>query len=277
MRGVLMKFFEKEMTQVKYSAAAIKILSFEIKPMQICIRPHWHDRMEILRIKKGEMFLDIATETLKVKQGEVVILPPKTVHRGFSANDILEYDVLMFDIRTFYNETDICKKYLPAIFDGRAKFVNTTSNNEVVASVDRLCNLVDIDSLSANAEIYNLIDCLIKSCLLSFSSSIESSLAFEMISFLEENYKAEINSDIIGKRFGYTASHLCRRFKASTGLSPMTYLKIYRLERAREMLKNGEGNISKVASECGFSDSNYFARSFKAHFGVCPTFYKVKK
>ena len=272
-----MNFFEKEITLVKYSAAAIKILSFEIEPMQICIRPHWHDRMEILRIKKGEMVLDIATETLRVKQGEVVILPPKTVHKGFSANDKLEYDVLMFDVRAFYNETDICKKYLPAIFDGRAKFMNITSDNEVVASVDRLCNLVDADSLSANAEIYNLIDCLIKNCLLDFRSSIESTIAFEMINFLEENYKLEIDSDIIGRHFGYTTSHLCRKFKASTGLSPMTYLKIYRLEKAREMLKNGEGNISKVSGECGFSDANYFARSFKAHFGVCPTFYKVKK
>lgn len=272
-----MKISEKELTQVKYSAAAIKILHFEIEPFKLCFRTHWHDRMEILRIKKGEMLLDIATETLKAKQGEAVILPPKTVHKGYSTNEKLEYDVLMFDVRTFYNETDICKKYLPAIFDGRAKFANITANKEILASLDSLCNELDSDSLSANAAIYNLIDKLTKNCILNFHSKIESTLAFEMMNFLEKNFNTEINNEIISKHFGYTASHLCRRFKAATGLAPITYLKIYRLEKARDLLKKGERNISKISSECGFSDANYFTRCFKSHFGVCPTFYKSKK
>lgn len=272
-----MKIFEKEMAEVKYSAAAIKILRFEIKPMQSCFRTHWHDRMEILRIKKGEMILDIATKTVTVKPGELVILPPKTIHKGYSAQGKLEYDVLMFDIRTFYNETDICQKYLPAIFDGRAKFVNVTSNNEVISCFDRICNELDADSLAANTAIYQFVDQLVKNCLLNFYSKIESSIAFEMIKFLEENFKTEINSRIIGNRFGYTYSHLCRKFKAATGLAPMTYLKIYRLEKACKLLKNGANSVSKISSECGFSDANYFARSFKSHFGVCPTFYKSKK
>ncbi len=42
------------------------------------------------------------------------------------------------------------------------------------------------------------------------------------------------------------------------------------------MIKKGEGNIGDIATRCGFDDANYFARCFKAHFGVPPTFYKAK-
>ena len=268
-----MKISEKELTQVVYSAAAIRVLNFKMKPASLCFRTHWHDRIEIIRVKKGEMQIEIANDTFLIQEGELAILPPKTIHKGYSLGTQLEYDVLMFDIRSFYNETDVCKKYLTAIFDGRAKFNNITDNREVIEQFDSICYIDDKDSLSATAEVYRFIDLLIKNCLLELSLKTDNTVTFEMINFLEENFTADVSSDAVARYFGYTVSHFCRKFKSATGLTPMKYLNIYRLEKARKLLQQGAGNVSKIAADCGFSDANYFTRSFKSHFGVAPKYY----
>jgi len=54
----------------------------------------------------------------------------------------------------------------------------------------------------------------------------------------------------------------------------MTYLKIFRLEKAKEIIKNSDLSISQVAAECGCSDANYFTRCFRAHFGAPPSRYR---
>ena len=93
--------------------------------------------------------------------------------------------------------------------------------------------------------------------------------------YLEENYDKELTTAIMAKKFGYSAEHFCRKFKEATGLTPMNYLKVFRMEEAYKMLQLGERNISKVAEGCGFTDANYFTRCFKTHFGYPPS--KIKQ
>ena len=88
----------REITPVKYSSAAVKILHFKIKPHAICFNLHWHDRVEFIRVKKGQMTIRCCSNTLNLKAGEMVLFPPKTLHGGYSAEEEVEYDVLMFDL-----------------------------------------------------------------------------------------------------------------------------------------------------------------------------------
>ncbi|MBQ8233294.1 MAG: helix-turn-helix transcriptional regulator [Lachnospiraceae bacterium] len=63
------------------------------------------------------------------------------------------------------------------------------------------------------------------------------------------------------------------KFKETTGLTPMNYLKIYRVEEAYKLIKEGKRDIGNIAALCGFPDANYFTRCFKAHFGVPPSYF----
>ena len=229
--------------------------------------------MEILRLRHGEMFVDYGTSTTKVSAGELLILPPKTPHRGRAGDAQLEYDVLMFDVRNFYNNTEICQSLLPAVFDGRAKFKAISSDSETIRCFDALCCEGEKSSLAITAEVYQLLDLFFRNNLLDLTAQAKDATTREIISYMEENFAQELSTASLCREFGYSAAHLCRKFKRATGLAPMTYLQIYRLECASKMLKPGS-NISRVAAECGFSDANYFTRCFKAHFGVPPSLYK---
>jgi len=65
-------------------------------------------------------------------------------------------------------------------------------------------------------------------------------------------------------------SQIYRKIKALTGKSIVAYLRSYRLQKGRELLRTSAKNISEVAYEVGFSDPAYFSRLFSKEFGVPP-------
>ncbi len=80
---------------------------------------------------------------------------------------------------------------------------------------------------------------------------------------------------------GFTVEQLCklvfmshsqlhRKLDALTGCSPNKFIRIIRLNKARELLKNSANSIASIALDCGYNDPGYFSRVFKQEYGVTP-------
>lgn len=67
---------KKELTPVVYNAAAIKVLHFRVPPHKGCFRTHWHDRLELLRIRRGSMFVGHGSGKALVGADTLVLFPP---------------------------------------------------------------------------------------------------------------------------------------------------------------------------------------------------------
>lgn len=65
-------------------------------------------------------------------------------------------------------------------------------------------------------------------------------------------------------------SQLHRKLDALTGYSPNKFIRIIRLNKAKELLQNSKNSIAAIAFECGFSDPGYFTRVFKQEYDVTP-------
>ncbi len=79
----------------------------------------------------------------------------------------------------------------------------------------------------------------------------------------------------------FDIEHLCRemamsrtlffgRLKSLTGKAPQEFIRILKLERAAELLKQNMP-VAEVAVVTGFANSKYFSTIFKKHFGVSPS------
>ena len=55
------------------------------------------------------------------------------------------------------------------------------------------------------------------------------------------------------------------------------YLTTIRMEKAKELLERADYSMKEICSMVGYSDPNYFSRSFKKKVGVTPTEYKEGK
>ena len=75
---------------------------------------------------------------------------------------------------------------------------------------------------------------------------------------------------------GISRVQLFRKLKALTGLSASQFLRIFRLNKAKEMLAATDLNISEIAFEVGFKDPAYFTRAFTREFGVAPSMLRKK-
>lgn len=267
----------KETTVVSYTEAAIKTMHIEKSENELCFRAHWHDRIEFLRITNGELYLECGTANIVAKAGDLVIIPPKISHKGYTKSKYVSYNVLMFDLRSFYNDTEICKKLLPDFFDGIAKFKQLTNNYNTIKIFDEIYGLKDKNTIKTTATIYLFLHALFENELLYFEKSKLNNSFAEIISYIEENYEKDITITSLSQKFGYSSAHFSRKFKNFTGLSPIAYLNIFRLEKAYQMINESSLTISEISAKCGFTDANYFTRCFKKHFGMPPTLYKNKK
>jgi len=62
-----------------------------------------------------------------------------------------------------------------------------------------------------------------------------------------------------------------RKLKALTGKTPSQYIRIIRMKRAMYLLQQTNLNISEIAYDLGFSDPNYFSRTFQQVYGQTPS------
>ena len=72
-------------------------------------------------------------------------------------------------------------------------------------------------------------------------------------------------------------STLTRQIRRATGYPPNEYLLRLRLKKSVMLLLNPELSISEIAERTGFSDSNYFCRQFRNHYGTSPQKYRKRK
>lgn len=105
----------------------------------------------------------------------------------------------------------------------------------------------------------------------------ENSTIFLIKDYISKNYRSETLSvkDISAHVF-LSASYVCTFFKNETGQTLNQYLTEYRMEKAKNLLADPRYKIADISSKVGYSDGNYFGKSFKKYTGLSPSEYREK-
>jgi signal transduction histidine kinase/DNA-binding response OmpR family regulator len=84
--------------------------------------------------------------------------------------------------------------------------------------------------------------------------------------FLENISNGKLTSQEIADMIGIGEKTLRNRVKSITGNTVKVYFRNFRLEKAKQLLAEGYGNMGEVAMATGFSSLSYFSKSYKAYF-----------
>ncbi len=95
--------------------------------------------------------------------------------------------------------------------------------------------------------------------------------------YLEANLAEDVTLETLARLVGLSPYHLCRAFKASTGLPPHRWRMARRIERARETLERTDLALSDIAAACGFASQQHFTTAFKNHVGATPSAYRRER
>jgi len=93
--------------------------------------------------------------------------------------------------------------------------------------------------------------------------------------YMEENYPKKITLKQLIHEFSMSQTQFLKRFGEKFGKSPMQYLQEIRMHHACEMLRETSLPVKEIADRCGFYDSNYFIKLYKAKFNCPPN--KMRK
>ena len=90
------------------------------------------------------------------------------------------------------------------------------------------------------------------------SSSQENPTIFLIKDYISQNYMHEtLSVKDISEHVFLSTSYVCTFFKSETGQTLNQYLTEYRMEKAKQLLKDARFKISDISSRVGYSDGNY--------------------
>jgi signal transduction histidine kinase/DNA-binding LacI/PurR family transcriptional regulator/AraC-like DNA-binding protein len=94
---------------------------------------------------------------------------------------------------------------------------------------------------------------------------------------IHRRYTESLSREDIAKSIGMSADYLTDCFRQELGITPMIYLRRYRIHQARDLLTCTDRSIMQIALEVGFSDNAHFTRTFQREVGMTPRAYRMEK
>ena len=107
-------------------------------------------------------------------------------------------------------------------------------------------------------------------------------LDWKFISSVKKNVEDNVdnpalNVEMLCSLLNMSRTSFYNKIKALTDQAPADYIRLIRLKRAAQLLKEQQYSITEVAEMTGFSDAKYFREVFKKHFNVSPSQYGKQK
>lgn len=96
-----------------------------------------------------------------------------------------------------------------------------------------------------------------------------------MIAYIHGHYTERLTLSEIAKVAGVSEREASRCFKKNIGQSPIEYLIAFRLNESKKLLRESKLSITEIGLQCGFSDSAYFGKAFRAAYGMTPGTYRI--
>lgn len=129
------------------------------------------------------------------------------------------------------------------------------------------------------AEIYRLLH-LLSAHASGFSPAVagstdDSEITAGIKTLIRTRYAEPFSLDDLAQSFCVSVSNLQHTFKHDTGMSILNYLKLTRVESAKNLLTHTEYTVSEIARSTGFTDHNYFTRVFSSVAGMPPRKYRA--
>ena len=87
---------------------------------------------------------------------------------------------------------------------------------------------------------------------------------------VRENLASALSLDELAQSAGVSRFHFARSFKKSTGVTPHQFVLSQRVERAKQLLLEGDLPLREIAQSTGFADQSHLTRQFRRLTGATP-------
>lgn len=104
------------------------------------------------------------------------------------------------------------------------------------------------------------------------TTSLDNDFIQKILHFINENIsEPELTVELLSSKIFLSRSQLYRKIKTLTGVSVNEFIRNVRLEKAKQLIEQGNNNINEISFKVGFTSPSYFAKCYKIKYGHLPT------
>ena len=136
---------------------------------------------------------------------------------------------------------------------------------------------VEIENAQTVEQVEALVPKMIRHyCLAVHRHSLErySATVRDCLNYVDFHYMEALSLESLASRFAVNKNYLSSRFHREVGKTLTDYITQIRVQRATRLLERTPLPMQEIAGQCGFSDANYFTRTFKKINGISPNEYR---
>lgn len=229
--------------------------------------PHFHDAWSIGAIFAGSCTFTYQGAAHVARQGDLVVIPPFSVHTGGTSADPLCYGMAYLQAGWF-------DAHAALLHGAQVRFT------DVVITDESLCHRwtaaltrSDLTEAARKSEISGaLFELLAKhatpACA-TVSTGRGADACVELQASLSRCDAPKADVSTLARRWGMHRTTLSKRFARRYGLPPETWLRNWRAVQAKRLIRDGMP-LADVAAATGFADQAHLTRVFKRIHGVPP-------
>ena len=252
--------------------------------------PHQTPQFMLYYFIHGSGNIKIEGKNYHINDGDIIILNPSEMFCcSVDANKYHERIVLHFtDNMLNHFPKDCSNLYSP--FLNRKKGASNHISSEMVKKhgIDTIMKSLYLSVQSSSSAKEILVLCKITEllCILREISekadsqrtinSTENTVINNVLEYLNNHFREEINIDTVAKEFNIDKSYLSHLFKDCVGTSVWSYVIFRRISYFNDIVNKGV-NIEQASRLAGFNNYSNFFRLYKKHTGITPTEYKKQK
>lgn len=245
---------------------------------------HFHDDIELVAVRSGEIRYNVNGEIAVLKSGEGIIINSRQMHfccggeRGGDHIKILLNPILLCSITAY--ERDFL---IPEIKRGAAYIKLRREipwNAEIIEIITRLYGSRGTKTapLKVQAALAYILSLVIENMPPTDSADAPENgdlmIIRNMVSFIQRRYAEKITLADIAASGAVGQSKCCKLFAKYLAQTPNGYLNSYRLSKSTELLSSTNLSVTQIAEATGFGGASYYAETFRKCYGKSPTEYR---
>ena len=253
---------------------------------------HTHDFCEMIYVFSGTGKHVTEQGIYDIGPGDLFVIPPQRAHSYEDRKNMALVNI-MFDLKRLPYPTNhlMSDPYFRAFFltnesisdDFRIKNKLSLTGNDQVKIESVIRKMLGEYGQNKKARSVILIALLaelfvdiIRVCSAErYAYSKDLFLLQNILQYLSDNYAKHLTIPALAKKFGLSQKNLERLFLQGVKMAPVSYLLNLRLQAAAEKFRASRSNISEIAAQCGFPDSNYFTKLFQKKYGMSPRSFRT--
>ena len=135
----------------------------------------------------------------------------------------------------------------------------------------------EIEEAENEAQIAALVPRMIRHyCLLvqTYSRERYSTIIRDILNFVDFHYMEPLSLESLALKYSVNKNYLSTRFSKEVGMTLTEYINLTRVRRSLKLLNDSSLSMQDIAERVGFTDANYYTRTFKKIHGTTPHEYR---